>query len=272
MKPSEKALLSGLQRAAGSGLRLVAGGCVGWVLWMAVVAGQGTLRAQSPFAEGNVLFQEGKFAEAESAYNRSLAQDGDSAATRLNLGRVREALGDSPGAILEWERALRLNPEYAVAREALETARATLGSKVDALPWSVRVRPSWVAGRERWVLAGGIWLALACFSVRVLAHILKRRPASNAPLLGAAFGLLLGLLGWTWSRYADAERMAALVIERAASLRAAPADPARLLDTLPGGSRVRILDASGGWNRVQAPGGETGWIPAKSIERIQSGG
>ena len=50
----------------------------------------------------------------------------------------------------------------------------------------------------------------------------------------------------------------------------APADPARLLDTLPAGSRVRVLDASGGWNRVLAPGAQMGWLPQKSLERISS--
>ena len=221
-----------------------------------------TLLAATPFEEGNAFFEERKFAEAEAAYNRSLAQDGDSAATRFNLGRVREALGDSPGAMLEWERALRLRPGYEAAREALESARSTLGSKVDPLPWTLQIRPAWAIGRERWFLAGGAWLAVVCLLVCFV------RRSRHLLFSGAVVGFLCAALGWLWVRFAEAERAAALVIERTGSLRAAPADPARLLDSLPGGSRLRILDASGGWNRVVAPGGETGWILSKSIERI----
>jgi tetratricopeptide (TPR) repeat protein len=218
----------------------------------------------SPFEEGNVLFREGKFEAAEAAYNRSLAQDGDAAATRLNLGRVREALADPAGAMLEWERALRLLPGYEPAREALATARATLGSRVDPPRWWNRLQPHLALGRERWVIALGIWLA----AIPGLLWALK--PSRFGALSCALAGCLLTALGAGWWFNALAEAETALVIERAASLRAAPADPARLLDTLPAGSRVRVLDSSGGWNRVLAPGAQMGWLPQKSIERISS--
>lgn len=228
-----------------------------WALAVGAVA--------SPFEEGNTLFREGKFAEAEAAYNRSLAQEGDAAATRLNLGRVREALADPAGAMLEWERATRLSPGYAPARDALATARATLGSRVDLPSWWNRLQPGLTFGRERWVIAFGSWLALSCG----LWWLLNRRLVAVLVFaLAGSFIAALGL-GWRWNALAEAD--AALVTERSASLRAAPAEPARLLDTLPAGSRVRVLDASGGWNRVLAPGGQTGWIPQKSIERISSG-
>ena len=80
----------------------------------------------TPFEEGNALFKDGKFQEAEAAYNRSLAQEGDSPATRYNLGKVQEALADPARAMLEWERALRLSPGHAPARKALKAAYALL--------------------------------------------------------------------------------------------------------------------------------------------------
>ena len=228
------------------------------------LAGAGNASPFAPFEEGNVLFREGKFEAAEAAYSRSLAQDGDAATTRLNLGRVREALADPAGAMLEWERALRLLPSYEPAREALSTARATLGSRVDPPRWWNRLQPDFALGRERWVIALGIWLA----AISGLLWALK--PSRFGALSCALVGCLLAALGAGWWFNALAEAQTALVIERAASLRAAPADPARLLDTLPAGSRVRVLDSSGGWNRVLAPGAQMGWLPQKSIERISS--
>jgi tetratricopeptide (TPR) repeat protein len=218
----------------------------------------------TPFEDGNLLFREGKFNEAEAAYNRSLAQDGDAAPTRFNLGKVREALADPAGAMLEWERALQLLPVYEPAREALAVARATLGSKVDPPRWWNRLQPRLALGRERWVIALGIWLAL----LPGVFWLLNRR--GLAAFLCALAGCAVTALGAGWWLNAQTEAETALVIERSASLRVAPADPARLLDTLPAGSRVRVLDASGGWNRVEAPGSQTGWIPQKSIERITS--
>jgi tetratricopeptide (TPR) repeat protein len=219
----------------------------------------------TPFEEGNALFREGKFQEAEGAYNRSLAQEGDTAPTRFNLGRVREALADPAGAMLEWERALRLLHGYAPAAEALASARAAVGSKVDPPRWWNRLQPVQSLGRERWVVAFGIWLAV----IPGLIWAFKRSRAGA--LCCAIAGCVITVLGAAWWLNAMAEAETALVTERAASLRAAPADPARLLDTLPAGSRVRVLDSSGGWNRVLAPGGQMGWLPQKSLERIGSG-
>jgi tetratricopeptide (TPR) repeat protein len=230
-------------------------------LWLALAPFAGA----TPFEEGNALFREGKFQEAEVAYNRSLVQEGDTAPTRFNLGRVREALADPAGAMLEWERALRLLPGYPPAGEALATARAAVGSKVDPPRWWNRLQPVFAIGRERWVVAFGIWLAVI---PGVLWALNRRRFGALAV---AVAGGALTALGAAWWLNALAEAETALVTERAASLRAAPADPARLLDTLPAGSRVRVLDASGGWNRVLAPEGQTGWLPQKSIERISSG-
>jgi tetratricopeptide (TPR) repeat protein len=229
-------------------------------LWVALAH----LATATPFEEGNALFREGKFQEAEVAYNRSLVQEGDTAPTRFNLGRVREALADSAGAMLEWERALRLLPGYPPAVEALATARAAVGSKVDAPRWWNRLQPVFALGRERWVVAFGVWLAV----IPGVFWALNRR--RFGALAAALAGCVLTALGAGWWLNAMAETETALVTERAASLRAAPADPARLLDTLPAGSRVRVLDSSGGWNRVLAPEGQVGWLPQKSIERISS--
>jgi tetratricopeptide (TPR) repeat protein len=223
------------------------------------------LAGATSFEEGNALFRDGKFQEAEAAYNRSLAQEGDTAPTRFNLGRVREALADPAGAMLEWERALRLLPSYAPAREGLATMRSAVGSKIDPPRWWNRLQPSQTLGRERWVVAFGIWLAV----IPALIWALKR--TRIGALCVALMGCALTALGAAWWLNAQAEAETALVIERAAALRAAPADPARLIDTLPAGSRVRVLDSSGGWNRVLAPGAQMGWLPQKSIERISSG-
>lgn len=219
------------------------------------------LRA-TPFEEGNTLFKDGKFKEAEAAYNRSLAQDGDSPATRYNLGKVQEALSDPSRAMLEWERALRLSPDHAAAKNALKTARETMGSKVAPEHWWIQIQPYALARREAWVIATGAWmLAVALF----MAYATKHR--IGAAGLGS-LGLVLTGLGVLWSLHSKAETDMALVLERSVVFRAAPANPARALDSLPAGSRLRLLDSSGGWLRAEAADRQIGWVPVASVERI----
>jgi tetratricopeptide (TPR) repeat protein len=222
----------------------------------------GELQGVSPFEEGNGFFKEGKYPSAEEAYNRSLALEGDTPSTRYNLGKVREALGDPGGAMLEWERALRLEPQNAAALKSLATARTTVSSRPDPERWWLNLQPLGAAGKEHWILAGGAWLALAGFR---LLWSKNHRPEGLAALLA---GFFVALLGFGWLRHSLAEADMALVRARSIVFRAAPADPARALEALNAGTRLQLLDESGGWSRCRLSDGLTGWVPSSAIERI----
>ena len=198
--------------------RLVRLGVVA-LFWTSIIAV--SLAQTTSFEEGNALFKEGKFKEAETAYNRSLAKDGDSPATRYNLGKVQEALADPARAMLEWERALRLNPDYVAARKALNASRETMHSKVAPETWWNKIEPSSWLHHERWVTAIGLWIFIACL---VLGFTTKRRLTL---FVYSALGALLSLLGFAWALHARAEADMALVLERSIVFRAAPATPAR---------------------------------------------
>jgi tetratricopeptide (TPR) repeat protein len=225
----------------------------------------GAVFAATPFEEANALFKEGKYAEAESAYERALVEK-DTAAIRFNLGRVREALGDPAGAMLEWERAQRLEPGHTAARGALQQLRKTTGTFHAGDLWLDRLKYPGVVQREMWVAASGVWLLL--FGAG--SAIAGRLPRAG-PLL-AFLGLLIGSIGVYWKHQADIDPELALTRDRSVTVRAAPADPARSLGELPAGTPIRILGHSAGWNRCAIPGLGTGWIPAKSMERISSSG
>jgi hypothetical protein len=164
--------------------------------------------------------------------------------------------------MLEWERALRLNPEYGAAKKALEATRETMHSKVAAQTWWNQLEPSSWQRHERWVTAIGIWI---CITGLVLGFTTKNRLAG---FLCGGLGALLSLLGVAWAVHTQAEADMALVLERSVVFRAAPANPARALDSLPAGSRLRIMDTSGGWVRAEAADRQIGWLPEASVERI----
>jgi len=233
------------------------------LLWCLSTLWMGSLSmSATPFEEGNALFKEGKFKEAEAAYNRSLAAEGDSPATRYNLGKVQEALADPARAMLEWERALRLAPNDPAAKKALQACRETMGSKVAPETWLYKIQPARLIHHETWIIAAGTWLIIAAV---VFAFATRRR--FGALCLGGS-GLVVSLLGLAWGMHTKAEMDMALVLERSAVFRASPAKPARALDALPAGSRLRLLDSSGGWHRAESADRQIGWIPEASVERI----
>ncbi len=216
----------------------------------------------SPFEDGNAAFKAGKFSEAEGFYNRQLAEGGDTAALRFNLGKTREALGDPGGAMLEWERALRLSPTHRPSSLALASARLTSGAWVAPAHWWSFFKPESARGLEGWIASVGAWLL-----VGAVLGAWAWNWRTGALLLGGSGAFLLWL-GFMWSRDVAWEADLALVRERSVTPRMAPADPARSLGDLAAGSRVRILGESAGWNRCALPDGSEGWILSKGIERI----
>lgn len=219
--------------------------------------------ALSSFEKGNALFKEGKFDDAEKAYELALTQ-GDTASIRFNLARTREALGDPAGAMLEWERALRIDPDHGASLQALGDARRATGAIVPPKRWWSGLRSAKTIGLELWVFAGGVWLCICAWWLSAV----KRRPKLAA--LTVTCGFCTATLGAAWKYDAMLEADTALVLERSATVRGAPADPARSLGELPAGSRVRILNESAGWVQCSIPEIGSGWLPAKSVERIST--
>ena len=224
---------------------------------------RGLESAPSSFEKGNALFKEGKFDEAEKAYEVALTQ-GDTASIRFNLARTREALGDPAGAMLEWERALRIDPDHGASLQALDDARRATGAVVPPKRWGTALRSAKTIGLELWIFAGGVWLCVCALWLGAV----KRRPKLAA--LAATSGFFIATLGAAWKYDAMLEADTALVRERSVTVRGAPADPARSLGELPAGSRVRILSESAGWVQCSIPEIGNGWLPAKSVERISN--
>ncbi len=71
---------------------------------------------------GNVLWAEGRLADAAACYERALAVDPQAESVHLvwqNLGLAREQLGQTGGAVEAFRKALSAAPDYADARAAL---------------------------------------------------------------------------------------------------------------------------------------------------------
>ncbi|MEY5025771.1 MAG: hypothetical protein RLZZ244_1299 [Verrucomicrobiota bacterium] len=239
------------------------------VLWIACLgaglsAFWGSIAHAGPghFAEGNRLFLEGKYPEAEREYRSEVVQSGESVALRFNLGKARELQGDPGGAMLEWERALRLDRGHLPSVRALETARKTVGATVIRESWWVGLEPRGLMGREGWVVAVGAWV-LVFSGISVWAWRWR-----GVALGCALFGAAMAFLGWSWLDARRKEPGLAVVRERSVTVREAPAQPARSLGDLKAGSRVRILRDSAGWVLCVRPEGGEGWILESALERI----
>ena len=212
------------------------------------------------FAVGNARYAAGDFAGAVKAYDASVKRGSYSANLFYNLGDADYRLGDKGRAILNYRRALLLEPAHAEAAANLAFVNGGKTSRDrPALAWGWDVAP--------WVAAACGWLALA---VGLLAVFSRR---NRAPKLVFALGSLLagiavaGLTAFFDGRAGDASR--AVVLTEATPALYSPADNSRVITTLPAGAEVRVLSEQGAWLYAALGDGTTrAWLAADKVERL----
>lgn len=94
-------------------------------------------RSQTPeslFRQGNTLYQQGRFAEARSAYEQILKSGFVSGEVLFNLGNAYYKTGDIAKAILYYERARRLMPGDDDLLHNLQLANLQIADRLEPTP------------------------------------------------------------------------------------------------------------------------------------------
>ncbi len=86
--------------------------------------------AQSDFEIANAAYADGRYEEAAAGYEALLAETPD-ATLYYNLGNARFKQGELAQAILNYERALRLRPNYADAKYNLAFAQNKITDNIE---------------------------------------------------------------------------------------------------------------------------------------------
>lgn len=217
------------------------------------------------FEQANRLYDQGKFEEAKKWYDSVVAGGHYSAALFYNLGNAEFRLDHKGEAILNYERALALEPAQPEARANLAYARDQTGAKIFPRNWRDRILADLSPTTYARVAAVAGWIAL----IALAAILLKAQPDNQAPWLMLVCCTVVFAYAIFAVRHLDRDRALAIVTEKSAEARFAPADNSTLAATLPTGSRVRILEQSGEWTYCELPDKDRAWISAAAIQRIR---
>lgn len=191
-----------------------------------------------------------------------------------NIGNCHFKLGDVPRSILNYERALRLDPGAEDVKANLEMARTQVVDRIDRLPgfamgttWGKFRGGSDVDQWARWAL----WGCVAMFMAFALGTLVRPRWLRNT-----AFSLGLGLLLFTlvstafaaWRSAEIRDTSEAIILAAKVDARSEPRAGSPVLFVLHKGTKVVLLQTKEAWHEVALPNGNVGWMPAESMERI----
>ena len=223
----------------------------------------------------NQAYAEGRWNDALSDYELISGMGLESAALYCNTGDACFKAGNVPGAILYYERALKLDPSYSDARYNLELLNMGIQDRIDPVPefvlkaWSREV--CYIMDSDAWAVCFIVFMALAL--ALVLLFILSPSVAGRRTgffagivmILLAAFSLTFSI--WQKKDYMRADD--AIVMRPVTSVKSSPSSEAsKDLFILHEGTKVKIIDEVGSWNNIELADGRQGWIPVGDIETI----
>lgn len=218
---------------------------------------------QRVLEQASQRYDEGKFAEARELYTSLVSRDRLSANLFYNLGNVEYRLGERGRAVLNYERALALEPSHPEAIADLQFVRELAGARsARPRPWE-RALPAWRADVFAIAMAVATWIAIFAFTLLFL-----RRGRRALATIGT-FALVSAAYFGVGVFHIDQERSLAIVVAKATQPRMAPAENSAAFDTLPAGSELHLLFKRGPWSYCSLPDGRTGWVPSATIERVE---
>ena len=223
--------------------------------------------AAGDFDKANQAYSESRFQEAATGYEELVRSGNWNATVFYNLGNSYYRLGDFGQAILNYERALALEPRHPEADANLRLARdeaRALELKKDAVE-----RYAGIATVKQWSIAGaiGFWVALFLATHLFLA---RRRSAGRVALI--ALGLVIGAVSVFAIRTLEsgtAGNAIAIVTAKNISARIATADSAQTVLALPAGSEIKVLTERGDWLYAALPNDQHGWVPSSAAARVR---
>ena len=215
------------------------------------------------FTKANQEYAAGDFKAAIVDYEEIMRSGQDAPNLFYNLGNAYFRQKDFGRAVLNYERALALDPRHAEAQANLRVVRDEARA-LEIIP-----------GRaERWFSFGTLnqyaLTAAIAFWIGAFAFVIfifnRRRAALTLSILSLSIFAGAAVGGYVTNTTHAAN---AIVTADNVEARLATADTSGRVLTLPAGSEIQILSRRGDWIYAALPNNLRGWMPANSAEQVR---
>ena len=225
-------------------------------------------------AEGDSAYMRNDYASAIQIYE-SLLKKGEAAEIYYNLGNSYYKADDIAKAILNYERALLLQPGNADIRANLEIARSKTIDKVVSVPDIFFV--AWVKSLinclsvDAWAKLGIVFFILLLISFS-LFFLFKQIVWKKSGFIAGIVFLFLVVLSNIFASEQKSElvnRNKAIILSPSVTVRSTPSESGNSLFILHEGHKIEVKDNSmREWKEIRLEDGKVGWVPTSAIEVI----
>ena len=225
-------------------------------------------------SEGDSAYIRNDFASAIQIYE-SLLRKGEAADVYYNLGNSYYKVNEIAKAILNYERALLLQPGNGDIRANLEIARSKTVDKVETVPevffvtWTKALINSMSV--DAWAVCGVVSFLLLIVSLYFFIFSKQVVLKKVGVITGIVFLIVVVMTNvFAFKQKKELlNRDSAIIMNPSVTVRSTPSENGTSLFILHEGHKVDIKDSSmKDWKEIRLEDGKVGWVPVSSIEII----
>jgi tetratricopeptide (TPR) repeat protein len=234
-----------------------------WLLCASIFAAE----PSTQFAKANQEYAAGDFKAAIADYEELVRSGQDAPNVFYDLGNAYFRQNNFGHAILNYERALALEPHHPEAQANLRVARDEARA-LELLPgrWE---RLFAFADQNQYAVAAAIAFWIGLFSIAVFIFGRRRsRSAIALSILSLSIFAIAVVASYQLGQGKNGQGLA-IVTGDNVEARLATADNANRVLTLPAGSEIKIVSQRGDWIYAALPNNLRGWMPANSAEAVR---
>jgi tetratricopeptide (TPR) repeat protein len=232
------------------------------------------LIAQDAVKEAESAYIQEDYTQAIELYESILKNYGASYEIFYNLGNACYKAGKIAPAILNYERALLINPGDKDVRFNLAIARLRTVDKIEPIGEFLLVK--WfryiqnLFSVDTWAAIGIICFVLfiGCLILFFFSKWMRLKKAGFYIGIGLLFLVICSnIFAWNQKK-ALTDRREAIVFASTVTIKSSPDVSGTDLFVLHEGTKVHIKSTIGEWNEIELEDGNVGWIHQKDIEKI----
>ena len=222
----------------------------------------------------NAAYKQGSYNNAITEYTKVIDKGYQSIALYNNLGSSYFESGEIPEAILNFEKGLKLDPFDKSLLHNLNIAREQLDNGIVQIPEFILMK-AWKylftrASSNTWYIIGLLTAFLTVFAFGVWLLNPSRENKKKGFFAGFLFlGLSTLFFAFSISQAKfQFKIITAIIIDETVDLKSAPEEANEAIMTLVPGTKLRIIDQIGEYNKVRLVNGQLGWVPKGSYKNI----
>lgn len=228
---------------------------------------------ENQITRANELYANGSYDEAADIY-AALLEKNESADLYYNYATTCYKQGNLALAVLNFERALRLNPQHADAKANLEFVNQQITDKIE--PLNVFFITAFFRGLGRslssntWAKMSVVLFVLALVSLLLLIfgkRMVLRKVSFGVMLFCCVFALVSCIYAFSQKRYIE-QRVEAIVMDGSVTVKSSPDTSGTEIFVLHEGTKVERQDVLGGWTKIRIADGQVGWLLTTTIQPI----